>query len=156
MEAKNPVQSEDFLVDSYGLAYLHSRELQDLLPLILYKFKIHVSVFSIYEFLSFFYYKLHNSSMVEDIANTIYKFYIVENVEKETIVRAAMILTDLVKHGTIPDSIDVINTAVALSRNIPVLSTQPERYSLFAKYGLTVLSIEDFVRSFKKDLIELE
>lgn len=39
---------------------------------------------------------------------------------------------------------------------MPILSMEPERYSPFIKYGLTVLSIEDFVRSFRKELTELE
>ncbi|MEM4501539.1 MAG: hypothetical protein QW512_05350, partial [Thermofilaceae archaeon] len=55
----------EVLVDTYALTYLHSQEVRNLLVLILSKFRIHVSVLSVQEFLSYIYYKLHDYSLLE-------------------------------------------------------------------------------------------
>ncbi|MEM1631032.1 MAG: type II toxin-antitoxin system VapC family toxin [Thermofilum sp.] len=113
------------------------------------KFRIHVSVLSVQEFLSYIYYKLHDYSLLERAAEVLYKLYVVENIDRETALRAAMIAADLVKRNQDFNLVDVFNAAIAVLRNIPILTDDPSRYSGYARYGVTAISVEDFIEEFK-------
>lgn len=149
------VGKEDLLADAYALSYLHSRETRDLLPLILFRFRIHVSMLSIYEFLSYVFYKLHNSALISQIAELLFKLYVVERLEKDTIVHSAMILSDLLRHGVTPDTVDAFNVALAMSKNMVILTGDPSRYAVFSKYGVAVVSIDEFIKDFKSELAKM-
>lgn len=140
---------KEILADSYALTYLHSQEMRNLLVLILSKFRIHVSVLSVQEFLSYIYYKLHDYSLLEKAADVIYKLYVVENIDKETTLRASMFAADLVKRNQEFNVVDIFNAAIAVLRNIPILTDDPSRYSNYARYGVTAISVEEFVEEFQ-------
>lgn len=150
----NTLVKGDLLADTYALLQLYSPEIRDLLPLILFKYRIHVSILTIHEFLSYFFYKVHDSNLINQIVDMFYKFYIVEDLSRDIVIRGSMILSDMVRHGITPDSTDVLNVAIALFKNIVILTTDPTRYAAYSKYGAVVLSVEEFIKNFKGELSE--
>ncbi|MEM1639969.1 MAG: hypothetical protein QXJ69_07895 [Desulfurococcaceae archaeon] len=95
------------------------------------------------------YYKYHNYELLTKIIDLFYKLYIVENLDKETIIKSSLLLNDLVKHNVPFDLIDVFNVAIAMLKNIPVLTNDPERYRVFSKYGVVAISVEDLLSKFE-------
>lgn len=144
----------EFLVDSYALAYLYSLEEKDLLVLLLSKFKFHVSTLSLYEFLTYIYFKIHDYTKISSIVNFLLKVHVVDEVNTDIAIKASMITSDLLKHRIPYEIIDVVNTAISLVKNIPILTDNPDRYKTYLKYGITAYSIEDFIVKFKKLLEE--
>ncbi|MEM3913612.1 MAG: hypothetical protein QXT75_06920 [Desulfurococcaceae archaeon] len=149
MNTNTLIPYKDFLADTYALIYLHSLDTRDLLVLLLSKFRIHVSTLTLHEFLSYIYYKYHNYELLTKIIDLFYKLYIVENLDKETIIKSSLLLNDLVKHNVPFDLIDVFNVAIAMLKNIPVLTNDPERYRVFSKYGVVAISVEDLLSKFE-------
>jgi len=88
----------EFLVDSYALAYLYSLEEKDLLVLLLSKFKFHVSTLSLYEFLTYIYFKIHDYTKISSIVNFLLKVHVVDEVNTDIAIKASMITSDLLKH----------------------------------------------------------
>lgn len=149
------LERENLLADAYALSYLHSREIRDLLPLILFKVKIHVSILSVHEFLSYIFYKLHDSTLISQITELLFKLYVVERLEKDTIVHSAMILSDLLRHGVTPDIVDLFNVALAISKNMVILTSDPGIYTAFSKYGIAIISIDEFIKEFRSELAKM-
>lgn len=144
---------EDYLADSYALAYLHSSEVVSILPLILSRFKIHVSVLSLYEFLSYTFYKTKDPQVLTQLCNLVTKFYIVENLSVEIVKHSAMLLTDLLKHSFTANAIDVFNVSIAMVNNLVILTDDVSRYSVFTKYGLVAMPIKEFVEKFRSEVL---
>lgn len=144
---------ENYLADSYALAYLHSSEVANILPLILSRFKIHVSILSLYEFLSYAFYKTKDSHVLTQLCNLMSKFYIVENLDIEVVKHSAMLLADLLKHSFTANAVDVFNVSIAMVNNLVVLTDDISRYNVFTKYGLVAISVKEFVEKFKNEVL---
>ncbi|MEM3346497.1 MAG: type II toxin-antitoxin system VapC family toxin [Desulfurococcaceae archaeon] len=139
----------EFLADTLALLYLHSTEVQNLLVLILSKFRVHVSVLTVQEFLAYVYYRFHDHRILENVSDVLHKLYVVESISKDTVLKASMNIVDLVKHNQDFDIVDLYNVVIATSRNIPILTTDPSRYLKYAKYGVTTVHVKDFVEQVK-------
>ncbi|MEM0325547.1 MAG: hypothetical protein QW733_00750 [Desulfurococcaceae archaeon] len=139
----------EFLADTLALLYLHSTEVQNLLVVILSKFRIRVSVLSVQEFLAYVYYRFHDHRVLENLSDVLHKLYVVEPIGRDIVLRASMIIVDLVKHNQDFDIVDLYNVVIATSGNIPILTTDPSRYLKYAKYGVTTVSVKDFVEQVK-------
>lgn len=143
---------EDYLADSYALAYMHSSEVVNMLPLILSRFKIHLSILSLYEFLSYAFYKTRDPQVLMQLCNLMSKFYIVENLDIEVVKHSAMLLADLLKHGFTANAIDVFNVSIAMVNNLVVLTDDVSRYNVFTKYGLVAMPVKEFIEKFKNEV----
>lgn len=132
--------------------YLHSVKVRDLLPLVLSKFKIHVSVFSLGKFLAYIYYKFSDHSVLDKTMELLYDLYVVENIEKEAVMKASLIIADLVTHGNEFNVVDVYNVSIVTLRNLPILTDDPTRYYNYVKYNVSTISIEEFIDQFKMSI----
>ncbi|MEM1528913.1 MAG: hypothetical protein QXP03_00340 [Desulfurococcaceae archaeon] len=144
---------ENYLADSYALAYMHSSEVVNMLPLILSRFKIHVSVLSLHEFLSYTFYKTRDPRVLTQLCSLMFKFYVVENLNVEVLKHSAMLLADLLKHGITANAIDVFNASIAMVNNLVVLTDDVSRYNMFTKYGLIAMPIKEFFEKFKNEVL---
>lgn len=140
----------EYLLDTYGLLFLNSRELRNLLTLILSKYKIHITPITLIEFLSYIHYKCHDHILTDQILKTMIKLYMIENLDEEVMKKASMIISDLLKHHTEYNISDVINTSVALVRNLTILTDNPSIYSFYLKYGINVKGVRDFVKELEE------
>jgi len=144
----------EFLIDSYALAYIHSLEEKDLVVLFLSKFVLHISTLSLQEFLTYVHFKSHDYTKIASIAQLFSKVYIIEDVDINVIIKASLITSDFLKHEMSYNITDVINAAISLIKNIPILTDDPERYKAYFKYGIIAYSIEELINRFKKLLEE--
>ncbi|MEM4718121.1 MAG: hypothetical protein QXE81_05120 [Desulfurococcaceae archaeon] len=132
--------------------YLHSTEVRDLLVLILSKFKIHVAAFTLSEFLAYIYYKYQDYSILDKAMKMLHDLYVVETIDKEVVIRASLIIADLVTHGNEFNIVDVYNVSIATLRNLPILTDDPMRYYNYVKYNVSTISIEEFIDQFRKSI----
>lgn len=143
------IQNE-YLLDTYGLLFLNSRELRNLLVLILSKYKMHITPITLIEFLSYIHYKCHDHLLTDQVLRTMTKLYVVENLDEEVMRRASMIISDLLKHHMEYNISDVLNVSVALVRNLTILTDNPSTYVFHFRYGVSVQGIRDFVKDFER------
>lgn len=141
---------KEYLLDTYGLLFLNSRELRNLLVLILSKYKMHITPLTLIEFLSYIHYKCHDHLLTDQVLKTMTKLYIIEDLDGDVMKKASMIISDLLRHHTEYSISDVINVSVALVRNLTILTDNPSIYSFHFRYGVNVKGIRDFVKEFEK------
>lgn len=140
---------KEYLVDTYALAYLHSPEMRDLLVLLLSKFKIKVSALSLTEFLAYLHFKHRDTFVLETALNLISKIYSIEGLDRDVILKASAIMSDLVSKGETIELVELYNATIASLRNVPIITDDPLRYAKYFKYNVTAISVENFVEQFK-------
>jgi len=153
MNSASQLEIREFLVDSSALMYLHSHEVKEVLPLILYRVKFYVLTLSAYEFLTFIYLKFMRE-LKRSLLDTLSKLYEVISVDEQISEKASMIAADLLQHGVQVETVTVFNVAVALMKNLAILTEIPELYSPYSKYGVIVIDVKEFVKKFKETLRE--
>lgn len=138
------------LIDSKALAWLHSKGRDNVLKLVLSQIEVYVSALSIYELLSAMtYYGLGDPKTLSGVME---KIYHILYPDREIISMAASINADLMHKSMIHPDVDIIVVATALSHGLPLITVDPERYSIFKSYGLVVYRLNKLVKDLEEEL----
>ncbi|MEM4553712.1 MAG: hypothetical protein QXI86_05740 [Ignisphaera sp.] len=142
----------ELLVDASALALLHSREYKNLVPVILAKTKIHVSILSLIDFLTYLYYIKGINSQIQ-VVDILKQIYDIVNVDDKIVSKVALMKSDLLHHAINPDNTDLINVAIALEKGYILVTVDPADYEIYRRYGLIVMSVEELVSKVKELVI---
>ncbi|MEB3774913.1 MAG: PIN domain-containing protein [Desulfurococcales archaeon] len=138
------------LMDSKALAWLHAKGRDNVLKLVLSQVEVYVSALSIYELLSAMsYYGLGDPKTLSGVME---KIYHILYPDREVIAMAASINADLMHKGVIHNDTDIIVVATALRHGLPLITADPDRYSIFKPYGLVVYRLDKLVKDLEEEL----
>ncbi|MEM2614101.1 MAG: PIN domain-containing protein [Nitrososphaerota archaeon] len=143
---------EALLLDSTALASLHAESNKPILEFILIKHEAHISILSLYEYLS----ALGYFSEVDfnKLYRSIEKIYNIVGVDQQVILKAAELDSTLTKVGVFLNSVDLIVAATAIVRSMVLVTAKPELYRDLPKFGLKLLSVEDLCEIIRQEIEE--
>lgn len=140
------------LLDSTALAFLHAESNKSILEFILLKHETHISILSLYEYLSALGY--FSEIDFDKLYRSIEKIYNVVGVDSQIILRAAELDSALTKTGVFLNPIDLIVAATAIVKNMVLVTTKPELYQDLPKFGLKLISVENLCEIIKQEIEE--
>ena len=141
------LEQSDLLRDAPALAVLHSSKYRDFIPIIVSRFNVHVTIFSLVEFAASIYYtrKTPPSTSIMQVMRKIYN--VIDTLDDALIEKIAMLMGELT-HYSIPATFeDVANVVIALQRKMVLVTGDPERYTGLEKYGAIILNVEELIQS---------
>lgn len=138
----------DILVDASALALLHTKEYKDFIPSIIAKFNVYTTKLAIIEFLSLLnYYKVN---FTQEIIENLYNIYKIIDIDEKIMYRSSLILSDLIRHNTWADSIDIIHAAISLEKKLIIITIDEARYDSFKKYGVLTVHVDNLINNIKQ------
>ncbi|HDI31206.1 MAG TPA: type II toxin-antitoxin system VapC family toxin [Thermofilum sp.] len=143
----DPFSKGELIFDSTSLAILHSKSKETLLEFILARFEVYVSILSLYEFLSSVAY--YKASDLEKLLANMEKIYHILYLDKRVILKASEIDSALVHAGIFLNQVDLLVASTAIVNNLLLVTNEPENFECIKKYGLFLISLDEFLEKIK-------
>ncbi|NPA98477.1 MAG: type II toxin-antitoxin system VapC family toxin [Crenarchaeota archaeon] len=141
---------ENILLDPTALIVLHSREYKEFIPIIVAKLNAYTTIFSIIEYLSLISY--YGRKPGKTIIDRLKEIYNIAEITNETMIKAASIRSDLLRHGVRAELQDIIHVAICKEKGLILVTGDPERYEPMKKYGIEIIHIGELINIIKRIL----
>jgi len=143
---------EALLLDSTALTSLHAESNKSILEFILMKHEVHISILSLYEYLSALGY--FSKVDLNKLYQSIERIYNIIGVDRQIILKAAELDSALTRVGVFLNSIDLIVAATAIVRNMVLVTAKSELYRDLTKFGLKLIGVEDLCEIIRREIEE--